>query len=116
MLPLTMDKKAVAGNEGQNGLFASAVWDEPSQSYIVKVVNTSAEAQPLKLTFQGLKKNVSLAEGTVTTFHSDHLDAENTLDAPFSIVPQETAVQAEGAVLTTEIGAKTFAVYKVVKK
>lgn len=116
VLPLTMDKKAVAGNEGQNGLFASAVWDEPSQSYIVKVVNTSAEAQPLKLTFQGLKKNVTLAEGTVTTFHSDHLDAENTLDAPFSIVPQETAVQAEGAVLTTEIGAKTFAVYKFVKK
>lgn len=116
VLPLTMDKKAVAGNEGQNGLFASAVWDEPSQSYIVKVVNTSAEAQPLVLTFQGLKKNVTLAEGTVTTFHSDNLDAENTLDAPFSIVPKEAAIQAEGGVLTTEIGEKTFAIYKFVKK
>ena len=100
----------------EDGLFASAVWDEPSQSYIVKVVNTSAEAQPLVLTFQGLKKNVTLAEGTVTTFHSDNLDAENTLDAPFSIVPKEAAIQAEGGVLTTEIGEKTFAIYKFVKK
>lgn len=116
VLPLTMDKKAVAGNEGQNGLFASAVWDEPSKSYIVKVVNTSETNQPLKLNFRGLKKNVSLADGTVTTFHSDNLDAENTLDAPLSIVPQEGTIQAEGATVTTEIGAKTFAIYKFVKK
>ena len=28
VVPLTMDKKPVSGQEGQNGLFASAVWDE----------------------------------------------------------------------------------------
>ena len=116
VVPLTMDKKAVAGNEDQNGLFASAVWDEPTSSYIVKVVNTSDEKQELKIDFKGLKKSVSLTEGKVTTFHSDNLDAENTLDAPQTIVPKEGTIKVEGTTLKTEIGAKTFAIYRVVKK
>ena len=116
VVPLTMNKKAVAGNEGQNGLFASAVWDEPTNSFIVKVVNTSDSKQALKMDFQGLKKNVSLADGKVTTFHSDDMDAENSLDEPFSIVPKEGSIEADGTTVNTEIGAKTFAVYKFVKK
>ena len=116
VLPLTMDKQAVAGNEGQNGLFASAVWDEPTRSYIVKVVNTSASDQPLQLRFEGLKKKDTLAGGSVITFHSDDLDAENTLDEPDRIVPKEAQLQAEGTVVNTVIGAKTFAVYRLVRK
>ena len=116
VVPLTMNKKAVAGNEGQNGLFASAVWDEPTNSFIVKVVNTSDSKQALKMDFQGLKKNVSLADGKVTIFHSDDMDAENSLDEPFSIVPKEGSIEADGTTVNTEIGAKTFAVYKFVKK
>lgn len=115
VVPLTMDKKPVSGQEGQNGLFASAVWDEPTQTYIVKVVNTSDKAQKLNLEFAGLKKSFQLTDGKCTTLHCDNPEAENTLDEPNKIVPKETSVSIEGNALDTEIGPMTFAMYKFVK-
>ena len=63
VLSLTMDKKPVAGTEGQNGLFASAVYDKDKKEIIVKVANTSDKAQPLSLKFEGLKKQDVLSDG-----------------------------------------------------
>ena len=111
VVPLTMDKKPVSGQEGQKGLFASAVWDEPTQSYIVKIANTSDQAQKVSLEFKGLKKSAKLGEGKVITLHSDNPDAENTLDNPNLIVPKEASVSLDGNTLNTEVGAMTFAVY-----
>lgn len=115
VVPLTMDKKPVSGQEGQNGLFASAVWDEPTQSYIVKVVNTSDKAQQLNVEFAGMKKSFQLTDGKCITLHCDNPDAENTLDEPDRIVPKETSIGIEGNTLDTQIGPMTFAVYKFVK-
>ena len=115
VVPLTMNKQAVSGQEGQNGLFASAVWDEPTQTYIVKIANTSDKAQAINLEFKGLKKSEKLGEGKLITLHSDNLNAENTLDNPNAIVPKESAVNIEGNTLNTKIGAMTFAVYKFKK-
>lgn len=115
VVPLTMNKQAVSGQEGQNGLFASAVWDEPTQTYIVKIANTSDKVQAINLEFKGLKKSEKLGEGKLITLHSDNLDAENTLDNPNAIVPKESAINIEGNTLNTEIGAMTFAVYKFKK-
>jgi len=113
VVPLTMDKKAVSGQPGQNGLFASAVWDEPSKTYIVKVVNTSDKARKIRLEFKGLKKSAALADGKRLVFHSDNPDADNTLDNPSLIVPQEKALDVDGHVVETEVGPATFVVYKV---
>lgn len=115
VIPLTMDKKPVSGQEGQNGLFASAVWDEPTQTYIVKIANTSDKAQKLSLEFAGLKKSFQLTDGKCITLHCGDPDAENTLDEPNKIVPKETSISIENNTLNTEIGAMTFAVYKFVK-
>ena len=41
VLQLTMDKRPVANQEGQNGLFASAAFDKDAGEVIVKVANTS---------------------------------------------------------------------------
>ena len=116
VVPLTMDKKAVSGQQGQHGLFASAVWDEVSKTYIVKVVNTSGEARKLRIDFDGLKKKVMLGDAKCLVFHSDNLDADNTLDNPSLIVPQEKSVSVDGRSVEAEIGAYTFAVYKVAVK
>lgn len=113
VVPLTMDKKAVSGQPGQNGLFASAVWDEPSKTYIVKVVNTSDKARKIRLEFKGLKKSAALADGKCLVFHSDNPDVDNTLDNPSLIVPQEKALDVDGHVVETEVGPATFVVYKV---
>lgn len=113
VVPLTMDKKAVSGQQGQHGLFASAVWDEVSKTYIVKVVNTSGEARKLRIDFDGLKKKVMLGDAKCLVFHSDNLDADNTLDNPSLIVPQEKPIAVGGHSVETEVGAYTFAVYKL---
>jgi alpha-L-arabinofuranosidase len=116
VLPLTMNKQVVSGQEGQDGLFASAVWDKDRNAYIVKAVNTGDEAQPLNITFAGLKKNVSLSDAEVISLHSDNLDADNTLCHPDAVVPQKSSEKLEGNVLSTSLPARTFSVYIVTKK
>ncbi|WP_321020342.1 alpha-L-arabinofuranosidase C-terminal domain-containing protein [Bacteroides sp.] len=116
VLPLTMNKKNVTGAEGQNGLFASAVYDKDKNELIVKVVNTSATTQPISLNFEGLKKQDVLSDGRCIKLHSLDLDKDNTLEQPSAITPQETPVSIEGNVFVTELEPTTFAVYKFKKK
>lgn len=115
VVPLTMNNKPVTGAEGQKGLFASAVWDKDSQSYIVKVVNTSDQTQPLSLTFAGMKKKEVLSKGVCIKLQSTDPDKDNTLDNPQAIVPVQTEVSAMGNAFDTQIEPKTFAIYKFVK-
>ncbi len=110
VLPLTMNGKTVAGDPDQNGLFASAVVDKENNTYIVKVANVSDEAQELNLNFEGMKK-ASIDGGKVVTLHSDVETAENSLDNPALITPQEKAIIASGNSFSTTIDPKTFAVY-----
>ena len=112
VVPLNMDGKPVAGVEGQDGLFASAVWDSESQSYIVKVINTSDKVQPVELCFAGLGKKEQLTGGSLTTLHSDDHDLDNTVDNPTAIQPMESKISIEGNTLKTQVGAKSFAMYK----
>ncbi len=116
VLPLTMNKKNVTGAEGQNGLFASAVYDKDKNELIVKVANTSATVQPISLNFEGLKKQDVLSDGRCIKLHSLDLDKDNTLEQPSAITPQETPVSIEGNVFVTELEPTTFAVYKFKKK
>ena len=60
VLPLTMNGKSVAGQEGQDGLFASAVVDKKKGEIIVKVANTSDKAQDVTLNLNGLRARVRL--------------------------------------------------------
>ena len=115
VLPLTMDKKAVSGQEGQDGLFASAVWDKDEKACIVKIANTSDKAQPVSVTFNGLKKSDKLVEGKCITLQSADLDKDNTVEHPNVITPKESDVTIEGNVLNVEMAPKTFVLYKFVK-
>jgi alpha-L-arabinofuranosidase len=112
VLPLTMDKKALTGADGQNGLFASAVWDADASQYIVKVANTSTDDQEITLNFAGLKKKQSIADGTAYILSSDDLDAENTLDNPNLIKPAQSAITVNGTSYTTTIAPNSFAVLR----
>lgn len=115
VLQLTMDKKNVTGAEGQNGLFASAVWEKSDNTYIVKVVNTSATAQPVTLNFAGLKKQDVLSSAVCIKLNSLDIDADNTLENPKAIAPEESAVAIEGNKLNAVLEPYTFAIYKIKK-
>lgn len=116
VLPLTMNGKSVAGQEGQDGLFASAVVDKKKGEIIVKVANTSDKAQDVTLNLNGLKGSRS---ATATTLQSDNMDAENTLDNPNLIRPVETTATCESkknmTVLNDKLPAKSFRMYKIKK-
>lgn len=115
-VPLKMDGKVVAGNEGQNGLFASAVKENTTGDLIVKVANTGDTPQDLDMDFKGLKKNQGYNSVVVTTLHNDNPDAENTLDNQDIVKPVEKTLSLSNpSDWTTTLPAKTFAVYRFKK-
>ena len=116
VLQLTMNKKPVAGQDGQDGLFASSVFDKTTNEVIVKVVNTSKQAQPVVLNLQGVK---ATAAETLTLNHNGSMDDENTLDQPEKITPKtgsiSVAADKKQSVITDNVPAMTFRIYKVKK-
>lgn len=114
VLQLSMNGKPVAGQDGQDGLFASAVVDKQKGEIIVKVINTSDKAQDVTLNLNGLKGSRS---ASVTTLHSDNMDAENTLDNPNAIRPAESTATCQSKknmnVLNDQLPAKSFRMYRI---
>ena len=105
----------ITGAEGQNGLFASSVYDAGNSQIYVKVINTSAQNQQVKINFDGLKKNEVLKGVQIVSYHSDDLDADNTLDEPEKIIPVYASFDFEGKALEVSIKPKTFMVYVLQK-
>lgn len=116
VLAMTMGGKPVAGQDGQDGLFASSVIDKPSGTVIVKVVNTAKTAQPVSINLQGMK-GVRTAQ-TITLTCTDMM-AENTLDEPEKIVPKDGSMECAAGkkctVINDELPAMTFRLYKIKK-
>lgn len=113
-LTMTMDKQPIAGQQDQDGLFASSVIDKNEGTVIIKIVNTSKSDQPVSVNLKGLKgeKDVELL-----TLTSTEMDADNTLDNPEKIVPQKGSMKCEAGkkntVLNDNVPAMTFRLYKV---
>lgn len=114
VLTTTMDKQFVAGQEGQDGLFASSVFDKNTGEIIVKVINTSKQTQSVTLNLLGLKGEHTAR--TITLCH-DGMDDENTLDNPELITPQEGTILCEAGkkntVLNDHLQQMSFRVYKI---
>lgn len=110
---LTMNKKPVAGNDDQNGLFASAVFDSKDGSYIIKIANVGTEAQDVVVNFKGLKKGKKLTKCTLTSLHSDNPIADNTVGNTDVILPKTETVEVSGQALNVKVPAATFCVYRV---
>ena len=110
VLSLTMEGRPVAGAEGQNGLFASAVKD--GDKVYVKVANTSEKEQAISLNFTGLKKkDPGLKAVRRVVLKSDELYVDNTLDEPCAIVPAEASFTGEGKTLEANVPALSFTIF-----
>ena len=107
---LTRNKKPV---KGEDNLYASAVWDERQSCYIIKIVNTGTDTRKITITCTGNKKAASFSPGDCTLLQSETLDAVNTLDNPFRIIPQKTSVLLTGNQLNITIEGQTFGIYKI---
>ena len=112
VLSLTMNKKPVAGNDDQDGLFASAVYEKATNTVIVKVVNVGDKAQDVTLNLQGMKGS---HEATRTVFTSPDLTAENSIEKPDLIKPTTASETVTAPNYSTTIPAKTFVMLRIKK-
>ncbi len=116
VLKLTMNKQAVANQDGQNGLFASAAFDSKTGEVIIKVANTSKQEQPVSFNLQGMKGERTAQ--TLTLTH-DGMDDENSICKPELITPQQGTAQVVGdkkfATLTDKLPAMSFRIYRIKK-
>lgn len=105
----------ITGAPDQNGLFASSVYDADNGRIYIKVINVSDSSQPVAVHFEGLKKKDSITGVEAVSFHSDDMDAENSLDDPFRIIPQTLPLDFSGDVLEVDVAPRTFMVYVLQK-
>ncbi len=117
VLSLTMNKQPVAGLDGQDGLFASSVYDKTTDEVIIKVINTSKQAQLITVNLLGMKGERTAQ--TLTLSHNGSMDDENTLDQPGKIKPTEGNVACptdkKQTILSDAVPAMSFRLYKVKK-
>ena len=124
VLPLTTPKQQgkktigvpVANQEGQNGLFASAAFDQNTNEVIVKVANTSKTVQPITLNLKDLT-GASTAE-TITLSHSG-MDDENSIQRPEFITPKKGTIAVEAdkkqSVINDQLAPMSFRIYRIKK-
>ena len=124
VLPLTMSvqkgKKTVgvpvANQEGQNGLFASAAFDQPTGEVIIKVANTSRTMQPVQFNITDMKQS-----GIATTLTLSHngMDDENSIARPELITPKKGSTQVIAdkkiGTLTDQLPPMSFRIYRFKK-
>jgi len=114
VLQLTMDKKPVANQEGQNGLFASAAFDKATGEVIIKIGNTSRSEQPVQFNMPYLKGDHQAS--TLTLCHQG-MDDENSISKPELITPQKgtanVTIGKKGATLTDTLPPMSFRIYRI---
>ena len=116
VLSLTMDKKPVANQDGQNGLFATAAYDKPTGEVIIKIANTSRQQQPVQFLLSDIKQS-SMA--TTLTLHHTGMDDENSIQHPTLIAPVKGTIEVKAdkkqAVLTDQLPPMSFRIYRIKK-
>ena len=98
---------------GEDGVFMSTVWDEAAQEWVVKVINTSEQAQPICIKFDGAKSLA--AEASVAMLDCSQYDVDNTIENPKAIVPTQRRVTTSGKEIHDTLPAKCFALYRIGK-
>ncbi len=112
VVPLSMKGKPVAGNDDQDGLFASANFDKNANCYNVKIVNVGDKSQDVTLNLKGMK---GVHQGKLIAFHADDMDGENTLDEPHKYEPRVSDVTVSAPSFSLSVPAKTFVIYQFSK-
>ncbi|MBO5579418.1 MAG: carbohydrate binding domain-containing protein [Prevotella sp.] len=116
VLSLTMNKKPVANQAGQNGLFASAAFDSKTGEVIIKVANTSKQKQTVAFNLSDIKGERTAK--TLTLCH-DGMDDENSIGKPALITPTTGTAQVtaagKSAVLNDELPSMSFRIYRIAK-
>lgn len=108
VLPMLEDGKPLVG---QNGLYASATFDQNSKEIILKLVNSTDKEQKVTIALEGAKKLAT--KGTMTVMKSDDLTVFNSIEQPMKIVPIEQELTIKGKTVSNLLSASSFTVIKI---
>ncbi len=97
---------------GQDGLYASAVYDKDTKEYIVKLASNADKLQTVTITFKGLKV---VGNAKATTLVAD-LKAENLVGRPEAVKPSYKELTGTNNVLEVTLPAKSFTVIRFSQK
>ena len=96
---------------GQDGLYASAVYEHSSKEIILKLVNTSDKAVNQKIVIECKAKLNPKA--MLTVLKSDNQDVYNTLEKPLLIAPSEMEISLKGKTAEVILAPYSFIVIKL---
>jgi alpha-N-arabinofuranosidase len=108
MLPVQMPNNA---KNGTDNLFASAVADDKAGDIVVKLVNYSTEARPVKLNLAGVKKMGKSAKAIVLA--SNDLQAINSLQEPTKLAPKEEQFNVSSSTVSYTLAPNSFTVLRI---
>ena len=91
---------------GQDGIYASSVYDKNKNEIILKIANTSDAIKTINYNLKGLKNTERAA--TKTVLKSTNQDIENTLENPTAVVPVTEDLKIPGNNFQLNLEPKSF--------
>ncbi|MEI6138172.1 MAG: alpha-L-arabinofuranosidase C-terminal domain-containing protein, partial [Mariniphaga sp.] len=108
VLPILLDNKALTG---QDGIYASAAFDQNSNEIILKLVNSSSKVQNETVTFD-CKKRLN-PKAKMFVLKSDNPDAVNSIELPKNVSPVEQEVILKGKSIIQPLTPNSFSVIRI---
>ena len=91
---------------GQDGIYASSVYDKNKNEIILKVANTSDAIKTINYNLKGLKNSERAAKKTI--LKSSGPDMENTLENPTAVAPVTENMKISGNNFQLNLEPKSF--------
>jgi alpha-N-arabinofuranosidase len=96
---------------GQNGLYASSVWDKNTKEIIIKIVNSTDQEQTQDIQLNtGKKLN---GQGTVIRLKSENLQGVNSFQSPSTIAPVTESMAIKGKKVKAVLPKKSLTIIKI---
>ncbi len=108
VLPMLIENQPLTG---QNGLFASAAFDQASGEIILKLVNVSDQPKKANVILEGSKKLA--AKGKMLVMKSEDPDRINSLDQPTLVSPLESEFVVKGKTITPDLPGNSFTMIRI---
>jgi len=108
VLPMLKQEKPLTG---QNGLYASAAFDQNSNEVILKLVNSGDKAQTANVVLESAKKFAS--KGKLIVLKNEDLTKINSLDQPTLVSPVEQEFILKGKTVKQELAPYSFTVIRI---
>jgi alpha-N-arabinofuranosidase len=108
VLPMLLENKPLTG---QDGLYASAVFDQNSNEIILKLVNSTGKDQTANVKLEGAKKLAT--KGKLIVLKSDDLNKVNSLEQPAQVSPVEQELIVKRKTVKQVLAPYSFTVIRI---